>query len=174
MTQPGPGRRMVVRCRRARLPFGWVASLSAYGQDHKLRATLEHRRIPYAMAVPVDETVSTHGTGCQRVDKPAADNRLVYERCSCNVGARSLRSYGWALAEATRPGGAEVGLRRGHALLLPARYSISGLTEIAGFPDLLVRLLHTGSLAPRPRGCRPASAPGTSRPRLVRSRHGFS
>ncbi|WP_452748626.1 IS701 family transposase [Streptomyces bottropensis] len=69
VTKPELGRRMVERCRRAKVPFGGVAADSAYGQDRKLRAALERRRIPYVMAVPVDETVSTHGTGPLRVDK---------------------------------------------------------------------------------------------------------
>lgn len=44
-----------------------MAADSAYGQDHELRAALEHRRIPYVMAVPVDEALSTPGTGRLRV-----------------------------------------------------------------------------------------------------------
>ncbi len=59
VTKAELGRRMVERCRRAKIPFGWVAADSAYGQDRKLRAALERRRIPYVMAVPVDETVTT-------------------------------------------------------------------------------------------------------------------
>ncbi|MFE9934466.1 transposase [Streptomyces sp. NPDC005533] len=61
VTKPELGRRMIERCRRAGVPFGWVAADSAYGQDRGLRAALERRRIPYVMAVPVDETVTTPG-----------------------------------------------------------------------------------------------------------------
>jgi hypothetical protein len=63
-----------------------------YGQDRKLRAALERRRIPYVMAVPVDETVHTHGTGNLRVDAFAAAVPLLFERRSCGTGAKGLRS----------------------------------------------------------------------------------
>ena len=109
VTEPELGRRMVERCRRAKVPFGWVAADSAYGQDRKLRSALERRRIPYVMAVPVDETVHTHGTGNPRVDAFAATVPLLFERRSCGAGAKGLRSYDWALAEVTWPGGAEGG-----------------------------------------------------------------
>lgn len=133
VTKPELGRRMVERCRRAKVPFGWVAADSAYGQDRKLRAALERRRIPYVMAVPVDETVSTHGTGPWRVDKLAAGIPLVFERRSCGTGAKGLRSYDWALADVTWPGGAEGGPRRGHAHLLLVRRSISDPSQVAYF-----------------------------------------
>lgn len=124
---------MVERCRRAKVPFGWVAADSAYGQDRKLRAALERRRIPYVMAVPVDETVHTHGTGNLRVDAFAATVPLLFERRSCGAGAKGLRSYDWALAEVTWPGGAEGGPRRGHLHLLLVRRSITDPTRIAYF-----------------------------------------
>jgi SRSO17 transposase len=133
VTKPELGRRMVERCRRAKVPFGWVAADSAYGQDRKLRAALERRRIPYVMAVPVDETVSTHGTGPLRVDKLAARIPLVFERRSCGTGAKGLRSYDWALADVTWPGGAEGGPRRGHVHLLLVRRSISDPGQVAYF-----------------------------------------
>jgi len=133
VTKPELGRRMVERCRRAKVPFGWVAADSAYGQDRKLRAALERRRIPYVMAVPVDETVSTHGTGPVRVDKLAAGIPLVFERRSCGVGAKGLRSYDWALADVTWPGGAEGGPRRGHVHLLLVRRSVSDPSQVAYF-----------------------------------------
>lgn len=133
VTKPELGRRMVERCRRAKVPFGWVAADSAYGQDRKLRAALERRRISYVMAVPVDETVSTHGTGPLRVDKPAARIPLIFERRSCGAGAKGLRSYDWALAEVTWPGGAENGPRRGYLHLLLVRRSITDPSQIAYF-----------------------------------------
>jgi SRSO17 transposase len=133
VTKPELGRRMIERCRRARVPFGWVAADSAYGQDRKLRAALERRRIPYVMAVPVDETVSTPGTGPLRVDKLAARIPLVFERRSCGAGAKGLRSYDWALAEVTWPGGAEHGPRRGYVHLLLVRRSITDPTQVAYF-----------------------------------------
>ena len=133
VTKPELGWRMVERCRRAKVPFGWVASDSAYGQDRKLRAALERRRIPYVMAVPVDETVSTHGTGPLRVDKLAAGIPLIFERRSCGAGAKGLRSYDWALADVTWPGGAEGGPRRGHVHLLLVRRSITDPSQVAYF-----------------------------------------
>ncbi|MEU0113247.1 hypothetical protein ABZ137_05850 [Streptomyces bobili] len=110
-----------------------MAADSAYGQDRKLRAALERRRIPYVMAVPVDETVSTHGTGPLCVDKSAAGIPLIFERRSCGVGAKGLRSYDWALADVTWPGGAEGGPRRGHVHLLLVRRSITDPGQVACF-----------------------------------------
>jgi SRSO17 transposase len=132
-TKPELGRRMIERCRRAKVPFGWVAADSAYGQDRGLRAALERRHIPYVMAVPVDETVHTHGTGNLRVDAFAAAVPLFFERRSCGAGAKGLRSYDWALAEVTWPGGGEGGPRRGYLHLLLVRRSIADPAKVAYF-----------------------------------------
>lgn len=133
VTKPELGRRMIERCRRAKVPFGWVAADSAYGQDRKLRAALERRRIAYVMAVPVDETVTTHGTGHLRVDQFAASIPLIFERRSCGKGAKGLHSYDWALAEVTWPGGAENWPRRGYVHLLLVRRSITDPRHVAYF-----------------------------------------
>lgn len=133
VTKPELGRRMIERSRRAKVPFGWVAADSAYGQDHKLRAALERRRIPYVLAVPVDETVSTPGTGRLRVDALAGHVPLIFERRSCGTGTKGRRRYDWALAEATWPAGAEGGPRRGFAHLLLVRRSITDPARIAYF-----------------------------------------
>ncbi|MFE9934304.1 IS701 family transposase [Streptomyces sp. NPDC005533] len=133
VTKPELGRRMIERCRRAGVPFGWVAGDSLYGQDRKLRAALERRRIPYVMAVPVDETMATHGTGPLRVDALTAGIPLVFERRSCGAGAKGERRYDWALAEVTWPGGADGGPRRGFVHLLLVRRSISDPSRIAYF-----------------------------------------
>jgi len=89
MTKPEPGRRMIERCRPAKVPFGRVAADSAYGQDRKLRPDLERRRIPYVTAVPVDESVRTGGTGNLRVDAFVAEIPLRFERRSCRAGAKA-------------------------------------------------------------------------------------
>ncbi|MEU2835265.1 transposase, partial [Streptomyces lavendulae] len=88
VTKPELGRRMIERCRRARVPFGWVAADSLYGQDRKLRAALERRRIPYVMAVPADETVVSPGTGPLRADALAKRVPLRFEHRSCGAGAK--------------------------------------------------------------------------------------
>lgn len=133
ITKPELGRRMVERCRRAGVPFGWVAADSAYGQDRKPRAALERRRIPYVMAVPVDETATTHGTDPLRVDALAAQAGLVFERRSCGTGTKGERRYDWALTEVTWPGGADGGSRRGLVHLLLVRRSITDPTKVAYF-----------------------------------------
>ncbi|MEN3586729.1 IS701 family transposase [Streptomyces sp. ZYX-F-203] len=133
ITKPELGRRMVERCRRAGVPFGWVAADSAYGQDRKLRAALERRRIPYVLAVPVDETASTHGTGPLRVDVLTRKVPLVFERRSCGKGTKGERRYDWALAEVTWPGGSDGGPRRGFVHLLLVRRSISDPSKVAYF-----------------------------------------
>ncbi|MFC8016365.1 MULTISPECIES: IS701 family transposase [Streptomyces] len=134
VTKPELGRRMVERCRRAGVPFGWVAADSLYGQDRKLRAALERRRIPYVMAVPADETVVTHGTGPLRADALAKRVPLRFERRSCGTGTKGGRRYDWALAEVTWPGGTENdGPRRGFVHLLLVRRSISDPSQTAYF-----------------------------------------
>ncbi|MEU2835259.1 IS701 family transposase [Streptomyces lavendulae] len=149
VTKPELGRRMVERCRRAGIPSGWVAADSAYGQDRRLRAALERRRIPYVMAVPVDETVVTHGTGPLRADALTAGVPLVFERRSCGTGTKGQRRYDWALAEVTWPGGTENdGPRRGFVHLLPVRRSTSDPSQSACFT------VHTrtGTPSARPSG----------------------
>ncbi|MGW8358833.1 transposase [Streptomyces wedmorensis] len=94
MTKPELGRRMIERCRRARVPFAWVAADSLYGQNRKLRAALERRRIPYVMAVPTDETVVSPGTGPQRADALAKCVPLRFERRSCGAVGRGAGPRG--------------------------------------------------------------------------------
>ncbi|MFD5514063.1 IS701 family transposase [Streptomyces sp. NPDC127051] len=133
VTRPELGRRMVERCRRAGVPFGWVAAGSLCGQDRKLRAALERRRILYVMAVPADETAVAPGTGTLRVDALAAGTPLVFERRSCGAGTKGERRYDWALAGVTRPGGGEDRPRRGFVHLLLVRRSISAPSRTAYF-----------------------------------------
>ncbi|MGW2207459.1 hypothetical protein [Streptomyces sp. NPDC001774] len=59
--------------------------------------------------------------------------RLRFERRSCGAGVKGPRSYDWALAEVTWPGGADGGPRRGCIHLLLVRRSITDPTQIAYF-----------------------------------------
>jgi SRSO17 transposase len=42
---------MLARALDAGVPAGWVTGDEVYGQHYRLRAGLEHRRMPYVLAV---------------------------------------------------------------------------------------------------------------------------
>ncbi|MET8329975.1 IS701 family transposase [Streptomyces sp. NPDC005181] len=131
-TKPELGRRLVERTRCAGVPFAFVAADAVYGQDRKLRAALERHGKGYVMAVPCDETVTTHGRGAERVDTLAAALPLVFERRSCGAGSKGERYYDWALVEVTWPSPAGP-TRSGWDHRLLVRRSISDPTELAYF-----------------------------------------
>lgn len=132
VTKPELGRRLVERAWRVKVPFGWVAADSVYGQDRKLRAALERRRKGFVMAVPADETVAAGWLGSMRVDLLVPLLPLVFERRSCGHGAKGERYYDWAMAEVSWPSDAGRPAK-GWTHLLLVRRSISDPRKIAYF-----------------------------------------
>lgn len=84
---------MVLRALASPLPIAWVTADAAYGQEWRLRRTLEGAALGYVLEVPKSQQVPGFG----RVDHlftQAPDEAC--EMRSCGDGAKGLRVYHWA------------------------------------------------------------------------------
>ena len=105
-TKPELATRMLTRALDAGVPAGWVSGDEVYGQHYRLRAALEHRGMPYVLAVPVNQHVIA--TLEERIRDLRADNLIAtlpaqaWKRISAGAGAKGPRIYHWARA-AIRP-----------------------------------------------------------------------
>jgi SRSO17 transposase len=128
-TKPELAIRMLTRALEAGVPAGWVTGDEVYGQHYRLRAALEHRAMPYVLAVPVNQHVIATVDG--RVRELRADALAAslpaqsWKKISAGNGAKGPRLYHWARA-AIRPL-EEPGM--GYWLL--ARRSLSDPTDLA-------------------------------------------
>jgi len=94
-TKPQLAQGMVLRALDSALPVAWVAGDEVYGGDSPLRAALEARRQPYAMAVK-----STHAPWAGVRQRPARDLVAAapagaWSRLSCGDGSKGPRLYDW-------------------------------------------------------------------------------
>ncbi len=96
LTKPRLAEAMIGRVLAAGVEAGWVAADAAYGRDGKFRTFLESRRMPYAVEVPVKQTV-TDLDGKRRVDTLIARApEEAWHRVSTGPGVRGEREYDWA------------------------------------------------------------------------------
>lgn len=102
--------RMIARAIDAGVPAGWVTGDEVYGQHSKLRMMLEERRMPYVLAVPVNQrvTATIDDGAASKVAELRADAlaaRLpvqAWKKISAGAGSKGPRMYHWARA-AIRP-----------------------------------------------------------------------
>lgn len=101
-TKPELAIRMLTRALDAEVPTGWVTGDEVYGQHYRLRASLEQRRMPYVLAVPVNQHVIA--TVENKVVERRADNLVAtlsaqaWKPISAGAGAKGPRLYHWARA----------------------------------------------------------------------------
>jgi len=101
-TKPELAIRMLTRALDAEVPAGWVTGDEVYGQHYRLRASLEQRRMPYVLAVPVNQHVIA--TVENKVVERRADNLVAtlsaqaWKPISAGAGAKGPRLYHWARA----------------------------------------------------------------------------
>ena len=101
-TKPELAMRMLTRALDAGVPAGWVTGDEVYGQHYRLRAALEQRRMPYVLAVAVNQHVIATLDG--RVRELRADALAAslpaqsWKKISAGNGAKGLRLYHWARA----------------------------------------------------------------------------
>lgn len=83
------------------VPARSVTADEAYGQDHKFRRYLEHRRIGYVVAVPKSQSLGPcigYGNGGSRVDAVTADapaqawKKLSGSAAGLGIGSEERRS----------------------------------------------------------------------------------
>jgi SRSO17 transposase len=99
-TKPELAIGMLARALDAAVPAGWVTADEVYGQHYRLRASLEQRRMPYVLAVPVTQRViaAVAGTVVER----RADTLIAtlpaqaWKKLSAGDGAKGPRLYYWA------------------------------------------------------------------------------
>ena len=102
-TKPELAWRMLERTLDAGLPVSWVVGDTVYGSSQALRAALEERRQPYALAVTCKEQVEVQGER-SRVDQLAHDlAREDWQILSAGAGSKGPRLFAWARIELAAP-----------------------------------------------------------------------
>jgi SRSO17 transposase len=103
-TTPALGTAMLTGAASAGVPFAWAAADEVYGRSSKLREACEKGNKGYAVAVPVNFTI-TLPSG--RRTTVAAVARLIpkapWETRSCGPGCKGHRDYQWAWAATAAP-----------------------------------------------------------------------
>jgi SRSO17 transposase len=99
-TKPTLAIGMLARALDAAVPAGWVTADEVYGQHYRLRASLEQRRMPYVLAVPVTQRdiAAADGTPIEcRADALIAHlPAQAWKKLSAGDGAKGPRLYHWA------------------------------------------------------------------------------
>jgi hypothetical protein len=85
--------------RWTRHPASWAAGDEVNGNDPRLRAELQHRRIGYVLAVAKGHPVTTQAGKHKAVDLATRLPAQVWARHSAGAGAKGQRVYDWALVE---------------------------------------------------------------------------
>jgi len=102
-TKPELAWRMLERTLDAGLPVAWVVGDTVYGSSQALRAALEERRQPYALAVTCKEQVEVQSER-SRVDQLAHDlAREDWQILSAGAGSKGPRLFAWARIELAAP-----------------------------------------------------------------------
>ncbi|MCX4635214.1 IS701 family transposase [Streptomyces sp. RPA4-5] len=87
-------RAMILRALASPLPIAWVTGDCAYGQEWRMRRTLEEAGVGYVLAVPKSQQLHAP---FGRIDQAIADAPdQAWERRSCGDGAKGPRLYDWA------------------------------------------------------------------------------
>jgi SRSO17 transposase len=125
-TKPQLAQRMLDRVLAADIPFAWLTGDTVYGNDWRVRAWLEERRVNYVLGVGAQYRLFT---GQEREWTATVVRRLpdaAWHRCSCGAGSKGERLYDWARIPLRAIRG-----RRQRWLL--ARRNLNTPTEIAYF-----------------------------------------
>ncbi|MFI0908810.1 IS701 family transposase [Streptomyces sioyaensis] len=89
-------RAMILRALASPLPIAWVTGDCAYGQEWRMRRTLEEAGVAYVLVVPKSQQLHAP---FGRIDQAIADAPdQAWERRSCGDGAKGPRLYDWAAA----------------------------------------------------------------------------
>src|SRR5664279_1006642 len=99
-TKPELAMRMLTRALDAGVPASWVTGDEVYGQHYRLRASLEQRRMPYVLAVPVNQhviaTIDNKIVECRADALIARLPVQAWKKISAGPGAKGPRRYHWA------------------------------------------------------------------------------
>jgi len=103
-TRPAQVQEMIEAALQAGVPFAWFTADEEFGQNPGLRAYLEHRDIPYVMAVPkTTRFVDPNGTTVQLDELVKRLRPTAWQRRACGIGSKGYRVYDWALTDSADP-----------------------------------------------------------------------
>ncbi len=110
-SKPELARRMIERALQAGAPCSWIAGDEVYGNNSKLRAWLEQRRLGYVLAIASDQRMRWPDHRQRRVDAIAQNLlNLAWERLSAGQGSKGERLYDWTLIQSREEDGWSHGL----------------------------------------------------------------
>jgi SRSO17 transposase len=94
-TKPQLVRQMMARVMTAGVPWGWLTGDAVYGNDWRMRAWLEERRLAYVLGVTAQYRIFT---GQEREWAAAVVGRVpeaAWSRLSSGAGSKGERMYDW-------------------------------------------------------------------------------
>ncbi|MDF5754611.1 IS701 family transposase [Spongiactinospora sp. TRM90649] len=103
-TKPALAAEMVADALDAGLAARWVSGDEVYGQDPRLRAMLERRRIGYVLAIAGNLRVGLEGIDRDVADIATGVADRHWHRYRAGQGAKGPRWYAWAWARIDDPG----------------------------------------------------------------------
>ncbi|WP_425465293.1 IS701 family transposase [Nonomuraea diastatica] len=97
-TKPALATAMVLAALQAGVPARWVTGDEVYGQDPRLRAALEERRMGYVLAIAGNRRVELEGVQVNAAEVAARVADRHWHRYRAGQGAKGPRWYAWAWA----------------------------------------------------------------------------
>ncbi|MDF5754615.1 IS701 family transposase [Spongiactinospora sp. TRM90649] len=140
-TKPVLAVQMILAAIEAGVPASWVSGDEVYGQDPRLRATLEQHRMGYVLAIAGNRRVDLEGVQVSAAEAATRVADRHWQRYSTGPGAKGSRWYAWARIDEREAGGyrwllirrnlatGELAFYRCYA---PTRQPLLALVKIAG------------------------------------------
>nr|WP_226899508.1 IS701 family transposase [Nonomuraea phyllanthi] len=97
-TKPALATAMVLAALEAGVRAAWTTGDEVYGQDPRLRAALEARRMGYVLAIAGNRRVDLQGVVLSAAEVAARVNDRHWHRYRAGQGAKGPRWYAWAWA----------------------------------------------------------------------------
>jgi len=126
-TKPALAQQMLERTFAAGLLLAWVTGDSVYGDDRKLRSSLEGRNQAHVLAVSLNQMVWLNHQQRQIKTILAEVPRDDWQRLRAGLGSKGPRTYDWWRVELNQP--AQAGFKR----WLLFRRSISEPSKVAAY-----------------------------------------
>ncbi|MEU4704778.1 IS701 family transposase [Nonomuraea dietziae] len=95
-TKPALATAMITAALDAGIATSWVSGDEVYGQDPRLRAALEERRVGYVLAFAANRRASLDGAEMTAAQIAAMTVDRHWHRYSAGAGAKGHRLYAWA------------------------------------------------------------------------------
>ncbi|WP_326645176.1 IS701 family transposase [Nonomuraea fuscirosea] len=142
-TKPALATAMMLAALEAGVPAHWLTGDEVYGQDPRLRAALEERRMGYVLAIAGNRRIELEGVQVSAAEVAARVADRHWHRYRAGQGAKGPRWYAWAWAridEGEAQGYRWLLIRRNlttgelafYRCYAPARQPLMALVKIAG------------------------------------------